>query len=171
MMSALIFLLYVFKRFIFRPRLLSSLENKKRTHLLSKFRRWFLVFNELHHHHHPWHHLHERVPHPSFSPLFPKPFHFGTLVFEVHTRIGRRRTGPGSRCSRRRRLKTTQQLWRANFTQFSPRASQLNLERRSVCKTQTSVGNVVVVTLQPFFLVKNTRPFNLKFFGALFSWR
>ena len=72
--------------------------------------------------------------------------HFGTLVFEVHTRIGRRRTGPGSRCSRRRRLKTTQQLWRANFTQFSPRASQLNLERRSVCKTQTSVGNIVVVT-------------------------
>ena len=78
----------------------------------------------------------------------------GLSNFQNHFRIGfwsphtdrTSRTGPGSRCSRRRRLKTTQQLWRANFTQFSPRASQLNLERRSVCKTQTSVGNIVVVT-------------------------
>ena len=121
-----------------------------------------MVFNELHHH--PCH-LHKRVPHipRSLSPIFKTIF---ALVFEVHTRDRTSRTGPGSRCSSRRRLKTTQQLWRANFTQFSPRASQLNLERRSVCKTQTSVGNVVVVTA--FFLGENAAFYPQVFWGLVF---
>ena len=70
------------KEFIFRLHTFFR-KTKKRTHL-SKFWHWFLVFNELHHHH-PWLHLHKRVP-PTVSPCFPTIL---ALVFEVHTRIGR----------------------------------------------------------------------------------
>ena len=121
-----------------------------------------MVFNELHHH--PCH-LHKRVPHIPRSLQFSKPFSHWFLK-STHGSDVEDRSDPGSRCSSRRRLKTTQQLWRANFTQFSPRASQLNLERRSVCKTQTSVGNVVVVTA--FFLGENAAFYPQVFWGLVF---